>query len=300
MRTLVLDPYDGNALKFSFAHDIEIRDMLAIIRKLHFPKTGRTDEQLSIALVELITNSLRAQAERHVQEPVMLDIRSDALHLMAKVADHGGGFDPASLPFDLAKPVEDIDPTAKPFGEYRRLHGYTRFGMGLILVRKTFQSFHLRFVDRLGRELAWPSPEIIGTVISLRSEIRSGESPASLGNQRRSHRDPCLARVCLYDPDALGHVIDISDEGLRVQFISPLYEWQQGDYRLLLSMSEIGIAPFTINVQPMWRMEKNDSTIVGMKLQAHTDEAGRAGFEALRKYYASRISEYSIGFGVEQ
>ena len=300
MQTLVLDPCDGNALKLSFAHDIDIRDTLAIFRKLHFPETGKTDEQLSIALIELITNSLRAQAERRVQEPVLLDIRSDTLHLMAKVTDHGGGFDPASLPFDLAKPVEDIDPTAEPFSEYRRLHGYARFGMGLILVRKTFQSFHLCFVDRLGRELAWPSPAIIGTVISLRSEIRGRERPASLGNQRRSHRDLCLARACLREPDALGHVIDISGEGLRVQFISPLYEWQQGDYRLLLSMSEIGIAPFTINVQPMWRMEKNDSTIVGMKLQAHTDEAGRAGFEALRKYYASRISEYSIGFGVER
>jgi anti-sigma regulatory factor (Ser/Thr protein kinase) len=295
MRALVFDSYAGGALKLSFPHDIDIRDTLAIFRKLHFPETGKTDEQLSIALIELITNSLRAQAERKVKEPVMLDVSSDALHLSVRVADHGGGFDPASLPFDLNKPLGEIDLNAEPFSEYRRRHGYARFGLGLILVRKTFQSFDLCFVDEFGNKLTWPSPAIIGTVISLRSELHGGECPAAMVNQRRSRRDQCFARACLRDPDALGHVIDISDEGLRVQFISLLHEWQGNDHRLLLSMSEIGIVPFTINVQPMWRIEKNDSTIVGMKLQSFSDEAGRTGFEALRKYYASRMTDRSIG-----
>jgi anti-sigma regulatory factor (Ser/Thr protein kinase) len=294
MRSLVFDSCDGNALRLSFAHDIDIRDTLAIIRKLRFPETGMTDEQLSIALIELVTNSLRAQAERHAREPVLMDIRSDALELAVEVTDHGGGFDLAALPFDLNKPVEDIDPTAAPFSEYRRIHRYARFGMGLVLVRRTFQFFRLAFVDSLGRELAWPSPEIVGTVISLRSAIQRGERPESPGDQRGSRRDLCLARACLLGPDALGHVVDISEEGLRIRFITPLREWRQDDCRLLLSMSEIGIAPFTIGMNPMWRADKNNSTIVGMKLRADMDEAGRAGFGALRKYYESKSAEITI------
>jgi anti-sigma regulatory factor (Ser/Thr protein kinase) len=268
-----------------------MRGLLSIFRKIHFPETGKSDEQLSIAFIELITNSLRAQAELDVREPVLLDILSDRLCLKAKVSDHGGGFDMAALPFPLDEPITAIDPTADAFVEYRNRHGFTRFGMGLVLVRRTFQRFSLRFIDRLGRECAWPSPDIIGTEIDLRSEIQENSGPLLIVNQRKAKRDPCFARACLRDPDSLGHVIDISEDGLRIQFLSPLREYSRATYRLLLSMSEIGISPFTIRVQPQWCMEKNDSSIVGMRLTAFDDEAGNDGFQALRAYYASQKIE---------
>jgi anti-sigma regulatory factor (Ser/Thr protein kinase) len=267
---------------------MEMREILSIFRKIHFPETGKSDEQLSIALIELITNSLRAQSEIGVKDPVLLDMYADTLYLSAKVSDHGGGFDPASLPFPLNEPIAAIDPTAEALVEYRNRHGFTRFGMGLVLVRRTFQSFDLCFVDRLGQKCAWPSPEIIGTEIRLRSEIQDMVGPLVMVNQRKIKRDPCFARACLLAPDSLGHVIDISEDGLRIQFIAPLREYSRPMYRLLLSMSEIGISPFTICVQPQWCMEKNDSSIVGMRITSFEDEAGSSGFAALRKYYASK------------
>ena len=112
--------------------------------------------------------------------------------------------------------------------------------------------------------------------------------PLIMVNQRKIRRDPCLARACLCSPDSLGHVIDISEDGLRIQFISPLREYLRPAYRLLLSMSEIGISPFMIRVQPQWCMEKDDSSIVGMRITSFEDEAGSSGFAALRKYYASK------------
>jgi anti-sigma regulatory factor (Ser/Thr protein kinase) len=287
MRTLVFDSCEGGALKLSFPYDMEMRDILSIFRKIHFPETGKSDEQLSIALIELITNSLRAQSEIGVKDPVLLDVFADTLYLSVTVSDHGGGFDIATLPFPLNEPIEAIDPTAEAFVEYRNRHGFTRFGMGLVLVRRTFQAFALRFIDRLGHERAWPSPDIIGTEIHLSSEIQDKCGPLVMVNQRKIRRDPCLARACLRAPDSLGHVIDISEDGLRIQFISPLHEYSRPAYRLLLSMSEIGISPFTIRVQPQWCMEKNDSSIVGMRITAFEDEAGSSGFAALREYYAS-------------
>lgn len=288
MRTLIFDSCEGGTLKLAFPYDIDMRDMLSLFRKIHFPEIGKSDEQLSIALIELITNSLRAQSERGVKEPVILDILSDRQCLTAKVSDHGGGFDTAALPFALDEPITAIDPTTDAFVEYRNRYGFTRFGMGLVLVRRTFQSFSLRFIDLLGHERTWPSPDIIGTEISLRSEIKEKSGPLVMANQRRMRRDPCLARACLRAPDSLGHVIDISEDGLRIQFISPLREYSRADYKLLLSMSEIGVSPFTIRVQPQWCMEKNDSSIVGMRLTAFDDEAGSSGFKALRTYYASQ------------
>jgi hypothetical protein len=145
----------------------EFRTILRIFNAIQYPETGNADERISFALLELVSNSMRAQIERGREEPILVRIWIEEGRMMIKVADHGGGFDPSSLPYSFNAPVESLDMMSPEFIAYRERFDNTRFGMGLVAVRKIFPFFSLRFVDDTDTELPWPSPKIEGTIITL-------------------------------------------------------------------------------------------------------------------------------------
>jgi hypothetical protein len=135
--------------------------------KLEYPNTDMPNEQISFALLELISNSMRALNERKSDEPIIVDIWTDERVLMFTVSDKGGGFDPASLPCPLDADVDSVNVMSSDFGAYRQRCDFKRFGIGLVAVRKFFPIFELKFVDNENNEVAWPSTSIVGTIISI-------------------------------------------------------------------------------------------------------------------------------------
>jgi len=141
--------------------------VLEIFNSMRFPDSGISDEQISFAILELVSNSMRAHEERGSDDPIVISLWVEGDRMMATVSDRGGGFDPARLPYPIDAPVEKVDVMAPEFIAYRERYENARFGMGLVAVRKIFPIFSLKFVDGSDTELPWPSPGIEGTKICL-------------------------------------------------------------------------------------------------------------------------------------
>jgi hypothetical protein len=145
----------------------EFPTLLGTFNAIRYPDTGVSDEQISFAILELVSNSLRAHRERGKDESVAVRVWIEGALMMVSVSDRGGGFDPSRLPYGLDEPVESLDLMAPGFIAYRERYDNARFGMGLVAVRKIFPVFSLKFVDPSGADLPWPSPGIEGTIIVL-------------------------------------------------------------------------------------------------------------------------------------
>ncbi len=150
----------------------EFKAILKIFNAIKFPESGIPDEQISFAILELVSNSMRAQSERERDETIVVRIWIEGDRMMVTVSDHGGGFDPASLPYALAVPVESLNLMSPDFLAYRQKFNNSRFGMGLVAVRKIFPVFAMEFVDGSDAKQDWPSPSIEGTKITLGLPIK--------------------------------------------------------------------------------------------------------------------------------
>jgi anti-sigma regulatory factor (Ser/Thr protein kinase) len=276
------EPGSGNILRIALPGNVELSSALGLLRGLRLPETAIPDEEIVIALMELISNSRSAQARRGTEVPIVLGLRVDGAELELSVQDRGGGFDPASLPFGLDQPVGAFDPMDPTMVDYRASHGYARSGMGLVIVRKVFASFSLRFVDRLGRPRDWPSRRIVGTKVVLRAPLADGREPAAGSEKRREARDPGYARVYLPEALAWGHVADLSDSGLGVRFVGRLPDRPIDLVRLVISSPDADIAPFDLEMRLAWRSDAPDATKAGFELLAAADPEAKARFGELR------------------
>jgi anti-sigma regulatory factor (Ser/Thr protein kinase) len=146
-------------LQFTFSTKVSFEKILATLNEVSFNGSTRNDEQAVYAILELISNSLRAHREKKIREKIVLKIHTDGERVLVKLKDKGGGFDPSHLPYDINLPVEEIDPVSESFDSYRQKHDYKRFGMGLLLARKIFPGFKLSFVDENGM--------VQGTIVDL-------------------------------------------------------------------------------------------------------------------------------------
>ena len=86
-------------------------------------------------------------------------------HLTINIKDYGGGFDPGKLSYDLEQNHRKINPQSSSFIKYREKNNYLRFGMGLLLARRTFAFFDLSFFDNYEKQVKWESGEAAGTII---------------------------------------------------------------------------------------------------------------------------------------
>jgi anti-sigma regulatory factor (Ser/Thr protein kinase) len=145
----------------------DFREILQTLESIHFPDFVSDAENIKYAVLELISNSLRAHRENKVDKQVIAVFRAADTKVDIEVKDFGGGFDPGSLPYPLEAAPESIDETSEAFDEYQKKHKYLRFGMGLLVTKKTFPFFQVIFFDEKEQQVQWGEREVIGTVIRL-------------------------------------------------------------------------------------------------------------------------------------
>jgi anti-sigma regulatory factor (Ser/Thr protein kinase) len=131
-------------------------------------------DRIIYALIELITNSMRAQRERLRFSPISLEIsaRDGSYHF--RIRDSGGGFDPRALPYDIDLPPSSVSVDDPKFHAYREAHAFSRFGMGIHIARLTFDDFDLSFIDKDGTRLPWYSGRVWGTSIAATKRVKGG------------------------------------------------------------------------------------------------------------------------------
>ena len=147
--------------------EADFREILQTLESIHFPDFVSNAENIKYAILELIINSLRAHREKKVDKQVIAVFRAADTKVDIEVKDFGGGFDPGRLPYPLEAPPESIDQTSDAFDKYQKKHKYLRFGMGLLVTKKTFPFFQVIFFDEEEQPVHWGERDVIGTVIRL-------------------------------------------------------------------------------------------------------------------------------------
>lgn len=164
------------AVRLHIRTDSDFNDILNELNELVIPEAPISGEQIIYAILELINNSLRAHKEKSIRKKILAEfsITSD-MHLQITIQDWGGGFDTSGLPYDLNGDPDSVDTNSETFQNYREEHGYMRFGIGLYVVKKTFDSFHLYFIDEDRNPVSWESGKAAGTCIELQLFGKNGE-----------------------------------------------------------------------------------------------------------------------------
>jgi len=145
----------------------EYRKLLDVRNHLELPPSVSNPENVKFAVLELISNSLRAHRERGVQQSVLAVLRFADGSLEVSIRDFGGGFDPYTLPFDLQGDVRTVDPNGSRFQEYQKRNNFQRFGMGLLVAHRVFPGFSLSFLAEEGRPVRWGEGAVSGTLIRM-------------------------------------------------------------------------------------------------------------------------------------
>ncbi|MEW5816339.1 MAG: ATP-binding protein [Spirochaetota bacterium] len=154
-------------LKINIKPIAEFNEILHILNCINFPGLTVNTEHVIYAILELINNSLRAHREKKVERSIKVVLQNSEGRLQILIQDWGGGFDPSKLPYDLNCNPEEIDMNSPVFQAYREKHGYKRFGIGIYVVKKTFTSFRLYFINGAMQEVEWGNGRIAGTCIEL-------------------------------------------------------------------------------------------------------------------------------------
>ncbi len=147
--------------------DADFREILQTLDSVKFPDFVGNTENVKYAVLELISNSLRAHREKKVDKQISAVFRAGDSRIEVEVKDFGGGFDPARLPFNLEEDVQNIDQASREFELYQKKHNYLRFGMGLLVTKKTFSSFELIFFDDEEKPVEWGQGKVNGTLIRV-------------------------------------------------------------------------------------------------------------------------------------
>lgn len=145
----------------------EFREVLLTLESINFPDFVENAENIKYAVLELISNSLRAHRERNIDRQVIAVFRAEDSKIDIEVKDFGGGFDPDILPYALEAPADSIDQTSDSFERYQEKHNQLRFGMGLLISKKTFPFFQVIFFDETGQPVRWGQSPVTGTMIRL-------------------------------------------------------------------------------------------------------------------------------------
>jgi anti-sigma regulatory factor (Ser/Thr protein kinase) len=151
----------------------DFREILTVVHAIRLPQFVPNEENVKYAILELLNNSLRAHRERKVDRRISTMFVTAESRLEVSVKDFGGGFDPKSLPYDLAGDTSEVDHTSEAFQEYQRRNEYLRFGMGLLVARKTFDDFALSFFDEREEPVEWGTGPVCGTLITCGTEAAS-------------------------------------------------------------------------------------------------------------------------------
>ena len=157
-------------VKLSIKPDIEFKKVLETLDDLRLPDTDTKPQNIKYAVLEMINNSLRAHRENRIPDPLSVTFEHSVSLLAIEIRDRGPGFNPDKLPYSLTDDPDSVDMKSEAFNQYREKNNYLRFGMGLHVVRKTFSSFELLFLDEEDRPIPWSEGKVRGTLIKVKIE----------------------------------------------------------------------------------------------------------------------------------
>jgi anti-sigma regulatory factor (Ser/Thr protein kinase) len=157
----------------------DFRQVIRILGEIRIPPTRMSGEHIRFAILELLSNSIRAHREKSEPRDICIDMTASDSRLVVAIRDFGGGFDPRKLPYDLEADVSTLDLRSPPFEEYQKRNGYKRFGMGIYVAKKTFDDFRLVFLDARDRQAPWTPGSIAGTLITLSVQMVEAEEESN-------------------------------------------------------------------------------------------------------------------------
>jgi anti-sigma regulatory factor (Ser/Thr protein kinase) len=161
--------------KFDIYPSADFQEIIDTLEELEFINLNASKDHIIYALLELISNSIRAHKEQARMQSIELTLQYNEGGLEIQIKDTGGGFDLSRLPYDFQTPVQQLDINSKSFQNYREENGYQRFGMGLIIARKTFDHFSINFHNNHEEFSQW-NPQICkGTLFRLFSAYKNQE-----------------------------------------------------------------------------------------------------------------------------
>jgi len=158
-------PYRKVNLKIN--SNADFNKLLSVLNTIEIPGVPVQSEHITYAVLELLNNSIRAHREKKVNKDIRTEFSVEDRSLNIFIQDWGGGFDPSQLPYDIQKDPEEIDMHGDVFQEYREQHGYKRFGIGMLIVKKTFDHFKMYFIDENLNPVTWESGRTSGTCFEL-------------------------------------------------------------------------------------------------------------------------------------
>ena len=148
----------GRSVRLAVSPKADFRQIIHTFDSIEMPRTRVSVENIRFAILELVNNSLRAHREKGEERDILISMTVARGRLSVAIRDFGGGFDPCRLPYDIDADPAGLDLHSRPFEDYQKKNGYKRFGMGIIVAKKTFDTFHLQFID----ERDMPSPYVPG------------------------------------------------------------------------------------------------------------------------------------------
>ena len=158
-------PYRKVNLKIN--SNADFNKLLSVLNTIEITVVSVQSEHITYAVLELLNNSIRAHREKNVDKDIRTEFSVEDSALNIFIQDWGGGFNPENLPYDIQKNPEEIDMHGSIFQEYREQHGYKRFGIGMLIVKKTFDHFKIYFIDENMNPVTWKSGKTSGTCIEL-------------------------------------------------------------------------------------------------------------------------------------
>jgi len=167
MDNLVYGQKKSRKINLKISPQADFREILQALEALALPDFVSNEQNIKYAVLELVNNSLRAHREKKVEREIVATFTVEPDRLKISVKDFGGGFNPNSLPYKLNEDHSRIDPRNSQFLAYQQKNNYLRFGMGLLLAKKTFPHFELVFFDAQGKPVPWESGRVSGTLINL-------------------------------------------------------------------------------------------------------------------------------------
>lgn len=161
------DAKAGWAVRMTVNPKADFRQIIHAFDSVELPPARVSGENIRFAILELVNNSLRAHREKGEARDILVDLTVADGRLSVALRDFGGGFDPRRLPYDLEADPASLDVHSRPFEEYQKANGYKRFGMGIFVAKKTFDHFHLQFLDERDMPSPFVAGRIVGTLITL-------------------------------------------------------------------------------------------------------------------------------------
>lgn len=169
MSPLYFRTKERRRLHINIATDTHFSEILKVFEEIFLKNLAVNYKEIEYALLELISNAMRAQKNHNPQGKIEIIFNYTKKKFLAIIIkDRAGGFDMSGLPYSPNQDINEIDIQGPAFREYQKKHQYKRFGMGLIIAKRTFPSFHISFQNEDCYNLEWCPGKTIGTRIIVR------------------------------------------------------------------------------------------------------------------------------------